>query len=117
MRFFHILVISSVMLAVSCTPQYETTYSFISPKNKEERKCANECIVGKSNCVFQCNQTLGVTSMTIDNRSERSLGSLFGGNEDKSATCMSQCDINHKMCHENCGGKVIVNKKCVAHCK
>ena len=118
MKFYHALAVLSIVLLASCTPQYETTYSFVPPKDNKGRECANSCVTEKNRCINQCNQSLGVTD-TASNIFSTLVNSGTENKPEKSdrvATCTAQCNESHRVCHENCGGKVIVNKKCVAHC-
>lgn len=111
-----ISLLSVVFLVSSCGPFYNTEYEFVPPQRTDERTCANSCIKDKTNCFQRCKDR-----STIEGFGQNLFTALGSPNfhtyEYHKRECEESCNQDHRMCHENCGGKVIAKKVCVYGCK
>jgi hypothetical protein len=120
------------MLLQGCSPIYKTNYIYHPIKSEGSRACANECLHNKQNCRSQCLELqrkcehdanmLAVASELIKNQSSPSTISstrtnLLNDCYKHADQCELSCDEDHKLCHENCGGEVTVQRLCVKHCE
>ncbi len=110
------ILILGLLFITACSAVYETNYTFVPPKDSAGRECSNRCIVKKDKCYQACRQD-HTTNKIIDDISNFITGSKkHDSTSRKKTSCKSSCDVDHRNCHSNCGGKVIENKECIAFC-
>lgn len=136
MRIFNTLALTLLSLClISCSPVYQTTYDFKPPESENGRYCANRCLNKKQECYLQCEN---ITEQCESRKEISNLADVIveswkkGKVEDgktpsrhyrqhpnckqKEQECMARCDNIHRLCHENCGGTVLRETKCVQNC-
>ena len=108
-----------MLLLSGCMEIYEDRTSFIPPKTKSERDCANDCIKRKDTCITECQRI--ASEVDIMGNVTSAIGGIFGssnqGNTSNMKECVTRCEKSHMQCHQNCGGKVLKERVCVANCK
>ncbi len=125
-------VILLQILLQGCSPVYKTNYIYHPVKSPKASVCANQCLEQKQTCHSQCldlqrqcerdANMLAVASDLIKPQSDTtstissSRTTLLNDCYKHADKCELSCDVNHKLCHENCGGEVTVQKICVRNC-
>lgn len=117
----------------ACGPIYQTTYRYQAPVTSEGRMCANSCLDKMSACKSQCEteaaQCRHIKSLEGENAYLRYLNEqkTKGAKADKtlinfqdfsscSNGCQERCENVHRICHVNCGGDVLEERRCTAFC-
>ena len=131
------LALATVLVTLqACGPQYRTDTTYVAPKSQQGRMCANNCVLSKQQCQQACNQQSSqcdtVARLEAQNdylayvndrqrlgkEVKRSQSSFYRHNRcPQVAYCYTQCEDNHHLCHNNCGGQVLQETYCVANCE
>lgn len=120
---------------------FETSYEFIAPTTDAGQLCTNNCLIFKQQCHTTCSadfQNCMIKDDLIRKNKDLQKGleknprykqlkrqELKSKAKEKfsserlscdQTTCNNGCEYNYQMCYQNCGGEVIVHKKCIYNC-
>ena len=131
-NFYAVVSLLLIVLLQACSPIYKTNYVYhpIRSESEKARHCANDCINYKQTCRSQCLELqrrcehdaniLAVASDLIYHQSHSTLSTtradLLKDCYKHVDECEQGCELDHKLCHENCGGEVTLQKICVQNC-
>ncbi|KTD08936.1 hypothetical protein Lgra_2171 [Legionella gratiana] len=130
----HCFIFSVIALAVmltSCSPIYNTEYSYTPPKSDVAKMCTAQCVQGKNDCEQSCrieneNCRLRAQQSALfeyKHYKEEQTRMGFPINKtikdfDRSSSCTNscQCESTYRSCYSACGGEVTEHQVCVAFC-
>ncbi|WP_238523038.1 hypothetical protein ACJZTR_02095 [Neorickettsia risticii] len=137
-KFITCFVIGVILSGcITFDPVYRTSYSFIPPKSQNGRECANKCLLMKQTCQNSCNKSNDTQTANIlinigkeekkekPNSSDKFHESSSWEMDEyrkrvqeraRYERCQNSCNYDHRLCHTNCGGEVIVKTMCVQNC-
>ncbi len=140
------LLASAALLLAGCSiqmeppqPKYEVTHNFIPPTSDMGRMCAAQCLTSKDQCLTTKQLTAELAKERCLNdereRARKEYASYAKSRTDKGkkvdrtedsfysrARCdqaggtLSDCNENYHQCYTTCGGQVVAQSICVAHC-
>jgi hypothetical protein len=128
------VIILTIMLS-ACGPVYETTYEIIPPQSQHGAMCANNCLMSQTNCRNQCQRhdetCRRMAELEADNEYlhyltlrqaqglpvKRSRRDFYSYSSCGDYGCNESCANDYRICHTNCGGKIIPHTRCTAFCK
>jgi len=114
-----------LLLVAACGTGREASYDIIAPETEAGRQCAQQCVAAKTSCEQTCqSQTSNCEQLnTIEQQSkyliysgiqaqrglplDKSSDDFSGSRICSLKTCMQSCAENHRLCHVNCGGRVV----------
>ncbi len=97
----------AILFLTSCgSPHYQTRYAYTAPEKEAGKTCTFQCRSGK----LQCEQIVTLTAM---NRCKNNQGCI----NNNTRIGNKKCEKNYRDCYTMCGGKVKVEKVCVANCQ
>ena len=132
---FYVFSLIVVLGTAACGPVYETSYRFTPPPTVEGRACANQCLERKNTCMARCvsseQSCREVQRLHAENaylkyeRERKAQGQPVKKTQDEflnygmclNQDCTEQCKESHRICHSNCGGNVIEDRRCTAFCE
>lgn len=108
MRISAALAILCPVLLAGCAPGHYTTYEIVPPTTPEGISCANACLINLATCTNRCEAESRLCRMANTFTDRRLLDRpMFDDGECESGFCVSRCEQTFRICHANCGGKVI----------
>lgn len=132
---YRVIILSLLLFVTSCGPVYKTTHHFKPPETEKGRECANQCLFKKQECYHDCQnlrvqceqnsnianlagQVIDALDKTPDGEKKKSSYANSHRNKCINAEkdCFGRCDSMHQLCHQNCGGIVETETKCVRNC-
>lgn len=129
-----LLAICSLLVTVACGPVYQTDYEIVPPPTQQGAMCANNCLMAQQNCrmnqQMQQNQCEQIERLRAQNeylayvnrqqrenrpisRTERDFYYPYQCGDNGAA---AMCEADYRICHTNCGGKIIPHTYCTAFC-
>ena len=132
MKYVHLAL--ALLFVSSCSPLYQTDYEIVPPKTETGSLCANNCLLVQSSCRQQCQTQQSQCSEIVWLRGQRdyliyvnqqnansrpvkkSEQDFYRMDACSNQTCEASCIADYRICHTNCGGKIIPHTYCVAHC-
>lgn len=132
--FFGYTVLAlTVTVLCSCSPVYQTSYSYHPIAGRQGQMCSNTCLVTKQSCV----QSLREGYERCEAQAEVSYrlceaGKIYGYNKKGEVECIAncgcwrqscsqpaygQCEEAYKECYLNCGGEVTSTTACTSFCE
>lgn len=120
-----------LFMLISCSPIYQTNYSYLPPKSKSGQMCLSQCQARKESCDKKCAKKLtkcqnqarqtALYNYTAYESSQKVAGqpvqqSLNDFYDDSSCQTDCGCGDNYNTCFTSCGGQIIPQTVCVAFC-
>jgi len=124
------VLFTSAFIAAS-GPVYSTTYTYVTPKSRYGRRCANQCINQKSMCQNNCNMLTQACHMQANAIAQPAYQAYLNQTEKQGKTpyrsikafadyssCRDNCGCktNYNQCFTGCGGQIIPHTVCTMFC-
>lgn len=126
-----LLAALATFLLLSCGPIYETQYRYTPPADAQGRACIAQCEVGKSQCRINADLRAENRQLRCEREArddfERCL-TVQGADPEKShcqrricslsssGSDQDQCESDHRVCFQGCGGVVSSQQVCSFNC-
>ena len=125
------VVFISTLFMAACGPIYQTTNTYVPPKSRHGRLCANRCITQKSVCQNNCsilNQSCHMQANAIampaynaylkkiDKEKKVPNKNIRYFADYSSCQNGCHCNTNYDLCFTNCGGQIIPRTVCTLFC-
>lgn len=115
-----------ILFLTGCGPIYDTRYHYTPPQDPQGMNCIFQC----DNMKMQCEQLEMMRYENCMNRAkleqDRCLDNIRRQNrEPKKNECplihscsqdTERCDVQYRICYQNCGGQVHAEQVCVFNC-
>jgi hypothetical protein len=124
----------SLIFIISCGPIYKSDYRYVAPTSQQGKQCANTCLATMDACKSQCStkeaqcrhiarlegenaylhyvNARQAQNLSVDKRKR----DFYHYGQCNFNSCKEQCEESHRICHVNCGGNVLEDRRCVAFC-
>lgn len=126
-----LLLSFATLLLSACGPIYETQYRYTPPGDAEGRACIAQCDVGKTQCRINADLRAENRQLRCEREAARDFERCLttqGADPEKSQChrrlCSensasedhAQCDADHRVCFQGCGGVVDSTRVCTFNC-
>lgn len=122
------------LLLSGCIPNYQYDYTYYPPATYGGKQCVKQCGKARSSCDQSCKMSYHLCEVnartdynyqfkdykllkqSINNEVQQLPFDTY--NFTNNAVCTQSCGCRREfnICYRNCGGTVIVHRKCVANC-
>jgi hypothetical protein len=113
------LMLLAAFTLAACGPQYRTTYEMEPPPTPQGAQCANTCLQMLGQCQRGCQSQQSLCEMinstkrmVYDDRYPPPVQPMFEQNDCSTTVCRNDCTTSYRVCHTNCGGRVIPHTTC-----
>lgn len=108
---------ATMVVTSACAPVYKTAYAYVPPAKQDGKVCAFQCDSGKVQCEQledmkqqACQQTAKAEYRECKSKPGAFCLEQQCGNE------RARCLENYHACFQMCGGKVVLEQRCVENC-
>ena len=109
-------LILSLGCLTACSGVHKADYTWLPPQGAVGSNCVQKCLLKKQDCIAKFVVVNQAAKDIPKNVLAMTNGFVVAEQNITDRVEYKSCTKNHMSCYKSCGGKILINKRCVINC-